>query len=220
MRNNIKAVYMALLAIMIWLALFIQFYISTVKLMSDGRTFGGSFIHLWSYFTIQNNFLVALAMTVMLLRPASKLGRLFAKPKVLTAMSVYIIIVGLVYQLVLRAQFTQYGWFAFCDEIFHTLSPPLFIVFWLIFVDIPKLPWRLAFNWLAYPLIYCFYVLIRGGVFGYYPYSFIDGNKLSYTQIFINCIFLLIAFLIIGLILIAVTHRNAKKQTATVLPVI
>jgi hypothetical protein len=212
MKNNLKIAYMALLATMVWLALFIQFYISTVKYMANGRTFGGAFVQLWSYFTIQNNFLVALAMTLLLLWPKSKLGRFFANPSILTAMGVYIVIVGLVYQLVLRAQFTQYGWFAFCDEIFHTVSPPMFILFWLAFVVKPRLAWRKAFNWLAYPLIYCFYVLMRGGMSGYYPYSFIDGNKLTYPQIFINCIFLLIAFLIVGLLLIAVTHSKAKKQ--------
>lgn len=206
---------MALLATLIWVALLIQFYISTVKLMSDGRTLGGALVHLWSYFTIQNNFLVALAFTVLLLWPASKIGKLFSTPTVLTAMGVYIIIVCLVYQLVLRQQYTQHGWFKFCDEIFHSISPPMFILFWLIFVEKPKIPWGKAINWLLYPLLYCFYILIRGALSKQYPYSFIDGNKLTYLQIFINCVFLLIAFLSIGLILISITRLN-KKATRKV----
>jgi hypothetical protein len=212
MKHTIKTAYMAMLTIMIWVGLFIQFYISTIKFLSEGRTLGGAIVHLCSYFTIQNNFLVALALTVLLLWPTSKLGRFFSNPPVLTAMSVYMVIVCLVYQLVLRPQHIQYGWFKFCDEIFHSISPPLFILFWLIFVDKPKIPWAKAFNWLLYPLLYCFYILIRGAISNYYPYSFIDGTKLTYMQIFINCIFLLIAFLSIGLILIGITRLSKKRS--------
>jgi hypothetical protein len=211
MKNNIKLTYMALLAILVWAALIIQFYISTVKFVAEGRTLGGALVHLCSYFTIQNNFMVAFAMTVLLLWPGSKLGRLFSKPSVLTALGVYIIIVCLVYQLVLRQQHTQHGWFKFCDEIFHSISPPMFILFWLIFVNKPGLPWTKAVHWLLYPLVYCFYILIRGAISHYYPYSFINGNKLTYMQIFINCMFLLVAFLSIGLILIAITRLNKKS---------
>ncbi len=209
---------MALLAVMVWIALIIQFYISSVKFLADGRTLGGGLVQLWSYFTIQNNLLVALAMTVPLLWPASKPGKLLAKPSILTAFAVYITVVGLVYQIILRPQVTQYGWFAFCDEILHSLCPPMFILYWLIFVDKLKMPWRLALNWLSYPFIYCIYILIRGGISGYYPYSFIDGNKLSYPQIFINCVFLLILFLGLGIILIAIKRHWSKTPAAAIIP--
>lgn len=202
---------MALLAIMVWLALVIQFDISTEKYLSQGRTFGGAIVQLLSYFTIQNNALVALAMTLFLLAPQSKWGKWFAKPAVLASMCVYITIVCLVYQLVLRKEHTQYGWFKFCDEIFHSISPPMFILFWLLFIPKTKLPWGKAINWLLYPLIYCFYILFRGSISNYYPYSFIDGTKLSYGQITINCFFLLLAFLSLGLLFISVS-RIAQKR--------
>jgi hypothetical protein len=214
MKTSVRIIYMIILAVMVWLALGIQFYISTEKYLANGRTFGGAIVQLLSYFTIQNNILVALALTVLLLWPASKWGRFFSKPTVLGAMCVYITIVCLVYQLVLRKEHTQYGWFRFCDEVFHSISPLMFVLFWLIFIPKAKLPWAKAFNWLLYPLLYCFYVLIRGAMSDYYPYSFIDGTKLTYTHIFINCVFLLIAFLSIGLIFIAV-DRFCKKNRAT-----
>jgi hypothetical protein len=215
MKNNIKTYYMVLLAAMVWLALGIQFYMSTEKYMSVGRTFGGAIVQLLSYFTIQNNALIAIALTVLLIWPASKWGRFFSNPSVLGAMCVYITIVCLVYQLILRKEHTQYGWFKFCDEVFHSISPVLFILFWLLFIPKAKLAWAKAFNWLLYPLLYCFYVLVRGAISNYYPYSFIDGTKLTYMQIFINCVFLLIAFLSIGLMVIAM-DRFAKKELTLV----
>ena len=68
---------MAILAIMTWTGLCVQFYISTEKYMAQGRTFGGAIVQLLSYFTIQNNLLVALTITVLLLWPKSKWGRFF-----------------------------------------------------------------------------------------------------------------------------------------------
>ncbi|MGF7082562.1 Pr6Pr family membrane protein [Mucilaginibacter sp. UYCu711] len=211
MKNKIRIAYMALLAIMVWLALFIQFYISTEKYMSQGRTFGGAIVQLLSYFTIQNNFLVALAMTLFLFAPQSKWGKWFAKPAVLASMCVYITIVLLVYQLVLRGQHVQLGWFRVCDEIFHSISPPMFILFWLVFIPKEKLPWGKAINWLLYPLIYCVYILLRGAISNYYPYSFIDGTKLTYPQIAVNSFFLLLAFLSLGLLFIGVSRLAQKR---------
>jgi hypothetical protein len=202
---------MTLLAIIVWLALVIQFYISTEKYLSQGRTFGGAMVQLLSYFTIENNIMVALAMTLLLFAPQSKWGKWFAKPAVLASMCVYITIVCLVYQLVLRKEHTQYGWFRFCDEIFHSISPPMFILFWALFIPKANLAWGKAINWLLYPLIYCFYILLRGAVSSYYPYSFIDGNKLTYPQITVNCFFLLLAFLSLGLLFIGAGRMTKKR---------
>lgn len=202
---------MAVLAILVWLALGIQFYISTIKYMAEGRTFGGAIVQLLSFFTIQNNFLVALALTLILLWPLSKWGKFFSTPSVLGGLSLYIIIVCVVYQLILRKEHTQYGWFRFCDEVFHSVSPPMFVIFWLVFITKDSLPWTKAFSWLIYPLIYFIYIIARGALTGYYPYSFIDGNKLTYAQISVNFVLLLIAFLAIGSGLIGIT-RLARKN--------
>lgn len=211
MKQRIKMNYMAILAILIWIALVIQFYISTNKYMHEGRTFGGAIVQLLSYFTIQNNFLVALALTLMLLWPESKWGKFFSKPSVLGALSLYIIIVCVVYQLILRKEHTQHGLFRFCDEVFHSVSPPVFLIFWLVFITKGNLPWGKAFTWLIYPLIYFVYVIGRGLLTGYYPYSFLDHNKLTFERIGINFVFLLITFLIIGFALIGIS-RLAKKR--------
>lgn len=211
MKQQVKTIYMAALAILIWLSLGIQFYISTVKYLTEGRTFGGAIVQLLSYFTIQDNILVALALTFILVAPTSKWGRFFSKPSVLGAITLYIFIVGLVYQLVLRREHTLYGWFSFCNEVFHSVSPLMFVLFWLIFVNKGNLPWSKAFNWFIYPLIYFIYAIVRGALNGYYPYSFIDGNKLTYGQIGINFIFLFIAFVIVGFGVIG-TSRLAKKH--------
>ncbi|WP_214069977.1 Pr6Pr family membrane protein [Mucilaginibacter sp. dw_454] len=211
MKQKIRPVYMAASAILIWIALVIQFDISIVKYLSEGRTLGGAIVQLWSYFTIQNNFLIALAITLLWLAPTSQWGRFFSKPSVLGALSLYIIITFLVYQFVLRGQHVMLGWFKFCDEVFHTVAPVLFVVFWLVFTAKAMIPWSKAFNWLIYPMIYFIYIIVRGALTQLYPYSFLDHNKLTYGQIAVNFVFLLLAFLIVGFGVIGISRLRTKR---------
>jgi hypothetical protein len=212
MKNKIMAIYTALLAMIIWLGIILQFYVLTGTYLAEGRTFGGAIIQVSSYFTIQGNTLAALSLTLILLKPESAWGRFFSKLTVLTAIAVYITIVGSVYELILRRHFYGHGLAVVANEILHRISPIFFVLFWLIFVPKYSIPWRKGLNWLIYPLIYFFYILIRGAFTGLYPYNFIDATLISYHQIFINFLLLLTAFLVVAVIFIAM-GRLLKKTT-------
>src|SRR5476651_2039305 len=211
MKRKIKTVYMSLLAVMVWIGLGIQFYISTVKYLAEGRTFAGGIVQLLSFFTIEVNILIALALTLILFKPLSRWGRFFSKPPVLTVFAFYITIVGLIYQVILRKQFHLHGLFKFADDIFHIACPILFVLFWLLFVPKTNIKWGKVFTWLIYPLIYFFYILIRGAISSYYPYNFLDALKIGYRQIAVNFVLLLSVFLIIGTIFIAVSRLLKQK---------
>lgn len=202
---------MALLAIIVWFGIGLQFNISTKLYLSQGRTFGGAIVQLLSYFTIQNNILVALALTLLLVRPASAWGKFFSRPSVLTAIAVYIAIVGLVYQLILSKQHHYEGLFILADNILHAVCPVLFIMFWLLFVPKDTLKWNNCLYCLIYPLIYLIYILTRGAISALYPYNFIDANKLSYRQITINSVLLMLAFLSVWAAFIAI-GKLLKKE--------
>jgi hypothetical protein len=49
-------------------------------------------------------------------------------------------------------------------------------------VDPPRrlLPMRVALVWLAYPLVYLGYTLVRGQIANWYPYPFVDVAHLGY----------------------------------------
>ena len=49
-----------------------------------------------SYFTIQTNMLVAISLICLWLWPSSTWGKFFARPRALTALTLYITIVGMV----------------------------------------------------------------------------------------------------------------------------
>ena len=60
--------------------------------------------------------------------------------------------------------------------------------------DIPR--------WCAYPVGYLLYVLVRGALFGNYPYHFIDVGALGYGRVLVNSVALVLGFTLIGLILV------------------
>jgi hypothetical protein len=211
MKTKIKLTFAALLAIILWFGIVLQFYISIPDYLAKGRTLGGAIVQLLSYFTIQTNFLLALLLSLLILKPQSKWARFFAAPYVIGAMAAYITIVGLVYHFMLREQFHPVELFKVTSDIFHIISPVAFIIFWLFLVDKTKIKWINTLLWLVYPLIYTIYILTRGAFTGLYPYNFLEVNTLGYGQVMANCGFLLVGFIILNALYILISRLAAKQ---------
>lgn len=196
--QKVKWAYTTLLIILIWFTLVLQFTISVPAYQSQGRTLAGSVLQLCSFFTIISNFLVVVSLTILLIKPGSTVGKFFSKSSVLTGLTVYITVVGVVYNVVLRQIWHPEGLFKLADELLHTVNPLLFIIYWLVFVQKQGLKWSNTLSWLIFPFIYLVYILIRGAISGYYPYPFIDVSLLGYTKVMINSLVLLFVFLAFG----------------------
>jgi hypothetical protein len=214
MKNKFQIFCAALLAIVLWFGIFLQFYISIPDYLEKGRTLGGAMVQLLSYFTIQTNFLLALLLSLLVVKSQSKWGRFFSAPHVIGAMAAYITIVGLVYHFMLRDQFHPEGLFKVTSDIFHILSPIAFMLFWLFLVKKTIIKWINTVLWLVYPLIYTIYILLRGALSGYYPYNFLDVTQLGYGRVMSNCGFLLVGFVILNALYILISRLAAKSVKA------
>jgi len=213
MKDKMKLFYVGLAALVVWFGLGLQFYISTQLYVSQGRTFAGAIIQILSYFTVLTNILVALAFSYILLSPNSKTGQFFSRTSTLTAIVVYITIVGCIYNIILSTQWNPQGLFKLADTLLHTVSPILFIIFWLVFVPKVKLRWILSIKWLWFPFFYLLYSLVRGQVLGIYPYFFMDIGVLGYKQTIINCLFVLLAFVSVSGIFISISRVLSSSGT-------
>jgi len=214
---KIKRTYTALIVLVVWLALVLQFSISITTMVTGNRTAGGIVVQFFSYFTILGNLLVVLSLSVLLFKPISKSGRYFSSSSVLTAAALYITIVGLVYNVVLRPLYHPQGVAKLADELLHSLNPVLFIIYWLAFVTKGTLNWKNAFTWLWCPFLYLLYILIRGALSGLYPYPFVDVAQFGYGQILFNCFILLFVFLGLGFLFVFINKLmgKASKTIAT-----
>lgn len=203
--------YMVMLAMIAWLASALQLYILLDNVPANGLTYMQAVGRFLLFFTVLTNLLVAISLTSILLAPRSVWGRFFSKPPVLTAVALYIFIVGLIYNIILRGIWDPGGLQKWVDESLHVAVPLLFIFFWLFFVPRANLKWHHSFLWLIYPALYFAYALSRGAIEGFYPYPFIDPGQLGSAKVLINAAGILILFIIAGLLFIGID--TLKKAT-------
>jgi hypothetical protein len=190
-------------ALLGWFALVLQLFL-VIAQSSTGMAMVGALITYLSFFTILTNLLVALVFTAIAIGPAQTRLQFFLSPSVQAATAVYITIVGIVYQLLLRQIWNPQGAQWVADVLLHTIIPAGYVLFWLLFAPRAGLRWKDAVNWLVYPAVYLLYVLARGAMSGLYPYPFVDVKVLGYGGVLARAVVFLLFFLGMGLLVVAV----------------
>ncbi len=212
-KNSIAAVLIAAVA---WFAVIMQFIISVPEYLGKGRTLAGSIVQLLSYFTILTNILVAVSLTSVLLVPRTAVGRFFSKISTATAIAVYITIVCLVYNLVLRQFWNAKGAFKTNDELLHVIVPFLYIFYWLFLLPKNGLAWKQLPGWLLFPMGYLVYIIIRGTLSGFYPYFFVDVKSFGFATVAINSVALLVIFAFLCALFIFIGRAMLPKNKTEV----
>ncbi|MFA5899314.1 MAG: Pr6Pr family membrane protein [Hyphomicrobium sp.] len=172
-----------------------------------GAAFLRTTIRFFSFFTILTNVLAAIALIIPGLAPRSWLGNCLSRPTVQTAVAGYMIMVGLVYYVLLAGLSHREGWQLVLEHILHAVTPPLFAIGWLAFVDKRDLDVGIGVRALVYPLAYGGYTLIHGAGTGWYPYPFLDVDELGYARVLVNIAGLVAAFVALEALLAVVGRR-------------
>lgn len=188
------------LAILGWMAVILQFYLmmetSTITRLE-------SVIRFFSYFTILSNLILAISFLIQAFQKKTI--------EILTPITVYITIVGLVYQILLRHTWSPTGLQMIVDELLHSIIPGLVIIYWYLYED-KKINYHQIPKWLIFPLVYLFYILIRGYYSGFYPYPFVDVSKLGLNQVFINSGLLIIVFILFCVLFVWIKKPKSKVR--------
>jgi len=203
-----KQTVLIIIAVLGWLTLFTQLY-----LIIENRqaSIPETIIRYFSFFTILSNIMVSASATYLLLYNSN--AKPFFNEKKITAIAVYITVVGLVYNLILRQLWHPQGLQKWVDELLHSIIPVLFIAFWFIYVSKNVLQWKHIFKWLLFPFMYLIFILIRGNFSDYYPYPFINVTAIGYQATFINCMGMIIVFILFSLLAVAIAKmKNKRKQ--------
>jgi hypothetical protein len=196
-------------AVTAWLAVALQFYLIIVNRKESIPETVTRFL---TFFTILTNILAAMCFTAVLLKPKPGWRHFFSTANTLAAAAVYIIVVGAVYNIILRFLWQPQGLQWLVDELLHSFNPLFFVIYWLAFAPKYGLQWKNALSWLWYPFIYLLVVIIRGSLSGYYPYPFVDVNELGFNKVLVNCGMLFIVFLILSLLIIAVGRMMSRTN--------
>jgi hypothetical protein len=201
-------IYSTIGCILGWLALLAQFYLI---ILNRTTSVTEAVIRFFTFFTILSNILVALSFTYSLSNSQSSLKKFFSSQSMLAAICVYIVVVGITYNLILRFLWQPTGMQRIVDELLHVIMPMLYLLFWIFFVPKKQLQWTTIFPWLLFPLCYAILVAVRGAFTGYYPYPFIDVTKIGYPKFFLNCLLVTILFFFLSILLVGICKAVGKR---------
>lgn len=206
-----KAGYTGFAALTFWFALILQLILSLQRSYAGGT---GILHALWSYFayfTILTNLLAASALALRLLARRIRIGVFLSRPGVVTALSAYMLLVGIAYHLLLRHTWQPEGWHWLADVLLHSLDPALFLGYWWSEGRNGAIRYSAITTWTVYPLAYFVYALVRGFGGGAYAYPFIDVGALGFVRVLCNAVVIAAGFAVVAAILIALGRRAPRR---------
>ncbi|MFI5153293.1 MAG: Pr6Pr family membrane protein [Chitinophagales bacterium] len=196
-----------------WIAVILQ-YILLLQNNPD-LSFAEATIRFITFFTILSNILVAISFSVFFFRYPSSRSEFFLRPNTIAALTLYILIVGAVYNMILRNAWHPQGLQKIVDEALHSFIPAYYFICWLLCFQKAFLPWKAILPWMVYPLTYLAVVMARGAITDYYPYPFLMVTKIGYPKVLLYCTFISFAFLLVGFAVIALSRALKKSQAGS-----
>ena len=202
--NKTKRILALIFALQVWFSVIGQYVLS---ISNTELSIGEQSIRFFSYFTLLTNGLLGLFFTNQAFFVSGKRISLMEKSGFQTALVVYISIVGLVYHLALRQLWNPEGFQMIVDQLLHTFNPIVLILFWFLFEKKEAVKWSYIPKWLIYPLVYLIAILIRGCFSGFYPYPFVNVEKIGIWQVLLNSLFLTLGFVFFSAFYVLIAKR-------------
>ncbi|MEV6239862.1 Pr6Pr family membrane protein [Lentzea sp. NPDC051838] len=128
----------------------------------------------FSYFTVLSNVFAAVVALLGVFQPVSA--------QIRGAAVLYMTTTGLVYAILLRGVDVQTP--AYANWVLHVVVPILVVAEWLLAPERTRRAW----TWLAFPLAYLIYTLVRGPIVDWYPYPFLDPRSHGYGDVALSCV--------------------------------
>lgn len=201
-----------------WAALLLQFWLTMQRTVAGGGTMVDGVATFLAYFTILTNILAAITLSVAA-RPAPAGARgFFRRASVRSGIALSMLVVGIVYNLLLRGLWEPHGWQLAADVVLHDIMPVVYTGFWLLAVRGAGLEWRDIPRWLVYPVAYFAYAVTRGSVTATYPYPFIDVASLGPGRAVFNAVAMLVGFAALGAVLVMIDRLRFEARAASLQP--
>lgn len=152
-----------------------------VVLLGRGSFAAGNF---FSFFTVQSNILAAL----LLLASAALLatGQRRLHDSIRGAAVLYMVVTGIIFAMMLSGLdprvLTAVPW---DNTVLHYIMPLAVFVDWILDPPRQRIMLRQALAWLAFPLAYLLYTLVRGHFAAWYPYPFVNVEQQGYIRVLV-----------------------------------
>ena len=172
-------------------------------------------VNFFSYFTIQSNLIavVALLWAAATWRgPRSSTVDFFRG-----AATTYMTVTFVVFALLLADADVDTA-IVWVDRVLHRVIPIVLVADWLLDPPNVRTDRRRALWWVAYPMAWVLYVMVRGAIVGKYPYPFLDPANGGYGSVAIYSVAILVGMLLVIWAIVAIGNgmrqRRAQSQAS------
>lgn len=196
-----KKLFPLILSVTGWFALIAQY---VLHIQNGTVSLAETNVRFFTYFTILTNLIVAIYFTLLLRPNPSKQS---SPPGMLTAITSYITMVGLLYQLLLRHIWQPQGLQWLVNELLHSVIPLAVLIYW-VYNERTRPHYRQIAGWLIYPFVYLIVILIRGHYSQWYPYPFVDVTVLGLSRVLVNAAWLFASYILIAILFIFIRSRT------------
>lgn len=161
----------------------------------------------FSYFTIETNILVVI--TLLMSAVAIAAGKSSKFDLLRTATTVYILVVGIGFSLLLSGMgdvaLTAVPW---DNVVLHYIMPVAVLADFMTDRPRRRLGFKKALLWLLFPIAYAVYSLVRGGLTGWYPYPFLNPDVSGAESVVMT----VVSLFVLGLALIWGVDKLSNNQ--------
>lgn len=170
--------------------------------------------NIFAYFTTQSNLIVGTTSALLAVdadRDSTAFRVLYLDGLVMISMT------ATVFHAVLAKLFDLHGYRRVSNELVHTIVPAGAVLGWLALAPRGRLDRRVAELSLAYPVAWLVATLARGAAVHWYPYPFLDVDRLGYRRVLVNVAGLTGAYCLLAAGTCTVDHllaRAARKDPA------
>jgi hypothetical protein len=168
-------------------------------------------VNFFSFFTIESNIFAAgvlILSSLALARDSHDKSLAMLRG----ATTLYMAITGIVFSVLLAGLDDQLTAVPWDNTVLHYIMPIAVAADW--FIDLPKIRIALksALVWLAFPIAYVAYSLIRGHFATWYPYPFLNPSKQGYIGVATTCAAIVLGATTLVWLLTRFTPRNTVKE--------
>jgi FAR-17a/AIG1-like protein len=125
-----------------------------------------------SYFTNEVNLFAGAVLLVSGLVPRDRLPRWWDGAR--GAAALYLAVIMVVFALLLEGLPSSGTITPWVNAVVHRLMPIVLLLDWLLIPAAFPARWWRPLAWIAFPVAYLAYSLVRGGFIDWYPYPFLD----------------------------------------------
>jgi hypothetical protein len=193
-----------------WFALALQF---VILVTADSELSVALRINnFFSYFTILSNLFTAIVLTVATAGGSGRFSRFFSRTGVVTGIAIYMTVTFVIYWTVLNSLWSPQGWDYVANLLLHGIMPVVLVGYWLLFVRKGTLGIASVGWFIAFPVAYAAYTLIRGPIVDWYPYPFIDASALTTSELVWNIVGVTVGFVVLGVIFLLLDRWLARMR--------